>query len=149
MGVIYYWLRNRKVSGYNNGLGGYYKSLRLFADRKLFSANEMLDYKGSSPAWFQIFITREEMESLDLLHYTYNSVLTYWVTVNWEQKKCAKNIWDWICYGIGHICKAKLNTEIQVQIPHLPEVSLYLEFLFIGFNLILIKPQAFSCSVLS
>lgn len=64
-------------------------------------------------------------------------------------KNCAKNIWDWICYGIGHICKAKLNTEIQVQIPHLPEVSLYLEFLFIEFNLNQTSGLLMFCALLS
>ena len=51
-------------------------------------------------------------------------------SLNSPSKSTLENIWDGICYRMGHICKAKLTTEIQVQIPHLLEASIYLEFLF-------------------
>ena len=50
---------------------------------------------------------------------------------------------------MGHICKARLNTEIQVQIPHLLEASVYLEFLFMEFHYLFTKSQAFLHSFLS
>ena len=49
---------------------------------------------------------------------------------------------------MGHICKAKLNTEIQVQIPHLLEASIYLEFLFMESHYLFTKSQAFLHSFL-